>query len=119
MNISQMWSRTSLSAIRSDQMKFITSAVPSQAQLSVIPAVAEHALSFQLVQPPPNVTAACFFAAREIFFRPKRFICSCDVDTPCNGLSDFRPKYQKPQLSIRVTDRMASPFSRIQSAING
>lgn len=74
---------------------------------------------FQLVQPPPNVTAACFFAAREIFFRPKRFICSCDVDTPCNGLSDFRPKYQKPQLSIRVTDRMASPFSRIQSAING
>lgn len=44
-NISQMWSRTSLSAIGSDQMKFITSAVPSQAQLSVIPAVAEHALS--------------------------------------------------------------------------
>lgn len=45
MNISQMWSRTSLSAVGSDQMKFITSAVPSQAQLSVIPAVAEHALS--------------------------------------------------------------------------
>lgn len=45
MTISQMWSRTSPSAIGSDQMKFITSAVPSQTQLSVIPAVAEHALS--------------------------------------------------------------------------
>lgn len=113
--VSQMWSRTSESAIGSDQIKFLTSAAPSQTPLSVIPAVADGVLSssnslnllLTLLQ-----LGFCFglgvfgffffwqlekcFSRRDIFQALKIYICSCGVNTPSNGLLVFRPKYQKP-----------------------
>lgn len=70
---------------------------------------------FQLVKPPPNVTASCFLLQLKKYFSNfKDLFLALVLTHPLMGFQFSGQNTRSHQLPIRITDCIASPLSRIQ-----